>query len=217
MPEKAGAEKVLRDIEEVVRRIAQHRAMLDDLLSAQVRALLDLKDLAAKSGGDMLPGTSLPDADAALGRAALARELLSADHGASRGATPKVLLVDDDPTVRNIISHFLRKEGFVVEKAGNGGDGLAGAKAGRPDLIILDAVVPGMDGFELLSLLKKDPDTFSIPVLMLSALGEETAIVKGLEEGADYILKPFSPQVLVAEVKKILKERRDHAVDRRPL
>lgn len=207
----------MRDIEEVVRRIAQHRAMLDDLLSAQVRALLDLKDLAAKSGGDMLPGTSLPDADAALGRAALARELLSADHGASRGATPKVLLVDDDPTVRNIISHFLRKEGFVVEKAGNGGDGLAGAKAGRPDLIILDAVVPGMDGFELLSLLKKDPDTFSIPVLMLSALGEETAIVKGLEEGADYILKPFSPQVLVAKVKKILKERRDHAVDRRPL
>lgn len=217
MPEKAGAEKVLRDIEEVVRRIAQHRAMLDDLLSAQVRALLDLKDLAAKSGGDMLPGTSPPDTDAALGRAALARELLSADHGASRGAAPKVLLVDDDPTVRNIISHFLRKEGFVVEKAGNGGDGLAGAKAGRPDLIILDAVVPGMDGFELLSLLKKDPDTFSIPVLMLSALGEESAIVKGLEEGADYILKPFSPQVLVAKVKKILKERRDHAVDRRPL
>ena len=74
-----------------------------------------------------------------------------------------------------------------------------------------------MDGFELLSLLKKDPETFSIPVLMLSALGEETAIIKGLEEGADYILKPFSPQVLVAKVKKILKERRDHAVDRRPL
>jgi CheY-like chemotaxis protein len=217
VPEKGGEEKVLRDIEGVVRHIAQHRVMLDDLLSAQVRALLDLKELSVRSGGEMLPGTGLPDADAALGRAALARELLSADHGASRPAAPKVLLVDDDPTVRNIISHFLRKEGFVVEKAGNGGDGLAGAKAGRPDLIILDAVVPGMDGFELLSLLKKDPDTFSIPVLMLSALGEETAIIKGLEEGADYVLKPFSPQVLVAKVKKILKERRDYAVDRRPL
>jgi CheY-like chemotaxis protein len=217
VPEKDGAEKVLRDIEGVVRRIAQHRAMLDDILSAQVRALLDLKDLSVRSGGEMLPGTGLPDADAALGRAALARELLSADPDVSKRAAPKVLLVDDDPTVRNIISHFLRKDGFVVEKAGNGGDGLAGAKGGRPDLIILDAVVPGMDGFELLSLLKKDPDTFSIPVLMLSALGEETAIIKGLEEGADYILKPFSPQVLVAKVKKILKERRDHAVDRRPL
>jgi CheY-like chemotaxis protein len=217
VPEKDGADKALQDIEGVVRRIAQHRAMLVDLLSAQVRALLELKDLAAGSAGEMLPGTGRADADAALGRAALARELLSADPDASKQAAPKVLLVDDDPTVRNIISHFLRKEGFVVEKAGNGVDGLARAKGGRPDLIILDAVVPGMDGFELLSLLKKDPDTFSIPVLMLSALGEETAIIKGLEEGADYILKPFSPQVLVAKVKKILKERRDHAVDRCPL
>jgi DNA-binding response OmpR family regulator len=128
-----------------------------------------------------------------------------------------VLLVDDDPTTRNLISHFLRKEEFIVEKAGNGSDGLARAKSGRPDLLIIDAVVPGMGGFELLNLLKKDAATAAIPVLMLSALGEEEAIIKGLEEGADYIVKPFSPQVLVAKIKKILREQCDHAVNRRSL
>jgi DNA-binding response OmpR family regulator len=68
-----------------------------------------------------------------------------------------------------------------------------------------------------MSLLRKAPETAGTPVLMLSTLGEEAAIVKGLEEGADYIIKPFSPQILVATVRKILKERCDRALDRRPL
>lgn len=136
------------------------------------------------------------------------------DAGSPR-KMPKVLLVDDDPTTRNIISHFPRKEEFLVEKASDGNDGLARARSGKPDLLIIDAVVPGRDGFEILSLLRKAPETAGLPVLMLTSLGEEAAIVKGLEEGADYIIKPFSPQILVATVRKILKERGSHALDRR--
>lgn len=131
--------------------------------------------------------------------------------------TPKVLLVDDDPTTRNLISHFLRKENILVEKAAGGGDGLAKARNGRPDLVIVDAAVPGMDGFEILSLLKRDPETACVPVLVLSSLDEEEAIVRSLDQGADYMIKPFSPRILVAKIKQILRDGCDHAADHRRL
>lgn len=207
----------LREIQDAVRRVERHRVMLAELLSIQFQALHDLKELVERSGGPLPEGTSFPDVDAELRRTSLVLTQLTSEAEAPKRPTPKVLLVDDDPTTRNLISHFLRKEEFIVEKAGNGSDGLARAKSGRPDLLIIDAVVPGMGGFELLNLLKKDAATAAIPVLMLSALGEEEAIIKGLEEGADYIVKPFSPQVLVAKIKKILREQCDHAVNRRSL
>lgn len=207
----------LREIQDAVRRVERHRVMLAELLSIQFQALHDLKELVEGSGGPHPEGTSFPDVDAELRRTSLVLTQLTSEAEAPKRPTPKVLLVDDDPTTRNLISHFLRKEEFIVEKASNGSDGLARAKSGRPDLLIIDAVVPGMGGFELLNLLKKDAATAAIPVLILSALGEEEAIIKGLEEGADYIVKPFSPQVLVAKIKKILREQCDHAVDRRPL
>ena len=207
----------LSDIQDAVRRIGRHRTMLGEIVAVQLQALLELKDLLAKTDGAFPPGAPVLDVDAEIRNASLAARLLGGGPGPAQRATPKVLLVDDDPTTRNIISHFLRKEEFIVEKAGNGRDGLDRARDGKPDLLIIDAVVPGMDGFELLSLLRKDPATVGIPVLMLSALGEEEAVIKGLEEGADYIVKPFSPQVLVAKIKKIVREKCDHAVDRRPL
>jgi len=134
-----------------------------------------------------------------------------------RRAVPRVLLVDDDPTTRNLVAHFLRKEDIVVVKSSGGSDGLARARSDRPDLLIVDAAVPGVNGFEILSLLRRDPETRSLPVLMLSSIDDEEAIVKSLEEGADYMIKPFSPRILVAKVKRILKDVEDHAVDRRPL
>jgi len=207
----------LRAVEDAVRRVERHRTMLADLVEVQLRALLELKDLLAKTGGAVPPGTPVLDVDREIRRASQAGQLFAADPGAAKRVIPKVLLVDDDPTTRNIISHFLRKEEFIVEKAADGNDGLARARSGRPDLLIIDAVVSGLGGFEIMSHLRKSPETVSIPVLMLSTLGEETAIVKGLEEGADYIIKPFSPQILVATVRKILKERCDRALDRRPL
>jgi PleD family two-component response regulator len=207
----------LREIQDAVRHVERHRTMLAELLSVQFQALRDLKELVEKAGGAVPEGTPLPEVEAEMRRTSLVLVQITSETGGAKRATPKVLLVDDDPTTRNLISHFLRKEEFIVEKAGNGSDGLARAKSGRPDLLIIDAVVPGMGGFELLNLLKKDAATAAIPVLMLSALGEEEAIIKGLEEGADYIVKPFSPQVLVAKIKKILREQCDHAVDRRSL
>lgn len=140
-----------------------------------------------------------------------------AGSGERRPPCPRILLVDDDPTTRNLISHFLSKEDIAVVKASGGSDGLARARSDRPDLIIVDAAVPGMNGFELLSHLRRDAETRDLPVLMLSSLDDEEAIVKSLEEGADYVIKPFAPRVLVAKVKKILRDVCDHAVDRRPL
>ena len=207
----------VRKIEDAVRRVERHRIMLTELLSIQFQALRDLRELVDEAGGALPEGTPLPEVEAEMRRTSLVLAQVASETGGAKRVTPKVLLVDDDPTTRNLISHFLRKEEFIVEKAGNGSDGLARAKSGRPDLLIIDAVVPGMGGFELLTLLKRDAATAAIPVLMLSALGEEEAIIRGLEEGADYIVKPFSPQVLVAKIKKILREKSDHAVDRRSL
>lgn len=134
-----------------------------------------------------------------------------------RGAAPRVLLVDDDPTTRSLIAHFLRKEEIVVIKASGSGDGLARAKSDRPDLLIVDAAVPGINGLELLAHLKRDPETRGLPVLIVSSLDDEEVIVQSLDAEADYIIKPFSPRILVANVKKILRDATGHAFDRRPL
>lgn len=134
-----------------------------------------------------------------------------------RRPTPRVLIVDDDPTTRNLVSHFLRKEDFIVIKASDGNDGLARAKSDQPDLLIVDAASAGMDGSELVARLKREPETRDLPVLMLSSLNDEEAIVKSLDAGADYVIKPFSPRILVAMIKKILRDVADHAVNTRPL
>jgi DNA-binding response OmpR family regulator len=134
-----------------------------------------------------------------------------------RRPAPRILLIDDDPTTRNIVSHFLRKEDLVVIKASRGSDGLEMARNDRPDLLIINVAVAGVNGLELLSLLERESGTRGLPVLLLSSLDDEDAIVKSLDAGADYVIKPFSPRVLVAKVKKILRETSDHAVDRRPL
>ena len=207
----------MREFEDAVRRVERHRAMLADLVSAQAAALFEVKNLAEKAGMGPAGETVLLDVDEEIRRTTLFSGLISGAPDRPRRAAPKVLLVDDDPTTRNLISHFLRKEDIIVEKAAGGSDGLARAKSGRPDLLIVDAAVPGMNGFELLSLLKKDPETAGIPVLILSSLDEEEAIIKSLDEGADYVIKPFSPRILIAKIKKTLKDACPHAVDHRPL
>jgi PleD family two-component response regulator len=210
-------EKIAQDIEDVVRRIGQHRTMLAQITAVQAQALVELKALLKRAGGVGTGGMTPAEVDEEIRATALLREIISSRSGRPFRATPKVLLVDDDPTTRNLISHFLRKEDIIVEKAAGGSDGLARAKSGRPDLLIVDAAVPGMNGFELLSLLKKDPETSGIPVLILSSLDEEETIVKSLDEGANYIIKPFSPRILVAKVKMILRDACPHVIDHRPL
>lgn len=141
--------------------------------------------------------------EASLPKAAEKKELptaLPAKDGAKR-----ILVVDDDPTTVKIISHFLLKENYRVSTSLSGVDGLKRAFKEAPDLILLDVMMPDLNGFQFLSIYRKDEDNARIPVVILSSLSEEADVLKGLEIGAvDYITKPFSPQVLMAKIKKNL-------------
>jgi two-component system alkaline phosphatase synthesis response regulator PhoP len=118
----------------------------------------------------------------------------------------KILVVDDEPTIVNTVSAYLEREGFAVRTALDGPTALEIAKSFQPDLIVLDIMLPGMDGLELLNTLRRDSDVY---VLLLTARTEETDKIVGLTMGADdYMTKPFSPRELVARVKAILRRER---------
>src|SRR5512143_3159657 len=117
-----------------------------------------------------------------------------------------ILVVDDEPKVVQIARDYLEKNGFRVVSARDGLTALAMARHERPDLIVLDLLLPGMDGREVCRTLRRESDT---PIIMLTALAEETDQVAGLERGADdYIAKPFSPRALVARVRANLRRAR---------
>ena len=123
-------------------------------------------------------------------------------------AQPKILIVEDDPNIVKLVRYNLEKENFSVRSSRSGEEALKIAKEELPDLIILDLMLPGMDGFEVCKNLKKNPNLVSIPMLMLTARGEEVDRVVGLELGADdYVTKPFSPRELILRVKAILKRK----------
>jgi two-component system alkaline phosphatase synthesis response regulator PhoP len=115
----------------------------------------------------------------------------------------KILVIDDEPSIVNLVSAYLKPEGYVVYTATDGNAGLKAAHVFKPDLIILDLMLPGMDGIELLSRLRRESDVY---VIMLTARTEETDKIVGLSVGADdYVTKPFSPRELVARVKAALR------------
>ncbi|TVQ23432.1 MAG: DNA-binding response regulator [Spirochaetaceae bacterium] len=127
-----------------------------------------------------------------------------------RGKT--VLVVDDEKDIAELVRVTLNREGFAAECAYSGEDALARAATLRPDLIVLDLMLPGVSGIEVCKRLKTNESTRGIPVLMLTAKTEDSDIVVGLESGADdYLTKPFSPKVLVARVKTILRRERPDA------
>ncbi len=118
----------------------------------------------------------------------------------------KILAVDDDADILTLVRYNLEKEGFKVFTAESGEEALEKARKSKPDLLILDLMLPGMNGLEVCRLLKSDSATRNMPVLILTAKGEETDIVVGLELGADdYLTKPFSPRVLAARVRALLR------------
>jgi len=117
----------------------------------------------------------------------------------------KVLIVDDEPGVVKMIRYLLEKNSFVVVSATEGEEGTKLAELEKPDLILMDIMMPGIDGNEATRRLKENEVTKSIPVIMLSALGQEGDVAKSLELGAiDYIVKPFHPQELLERIKKLL-------------
>ncbi len=123
-------------------------------------------------------------------------------------ARERIFIVEDEEDIQELISYNLVKNSFSVKIFGNGEDFLSYLESDACDLILLDLMLPGMDGLEICKKLKKTPGTENIPVIMLTAKGEESDIITGLELGADdYIIKPFSPKVLVARVKAVLRRK----------
>lgn len=117
-----------------------------------------------------------------------------------------ILVVEDDPDIRELLAYALGKEGYEILQAPDGETGLRMMADRKPDLVLLDVMLPGMDGLELLRRAKSDQATRAVPVIMASARGEEADVVAGLELGADdYVTKPFSPRVLVARVRTTLR------------
>lgn len=131
-----------------------------------------------------------------------------------------ILVIDDERDLLELVRYNVEREGFDVIVAGEGRSGLDIAKKHKPDLILLDVMMPGMDGLEVCRELRRERDTEQIPVLMLTARAAESDRVVGLELGADdYLTKPFSPRELVARVKAILRrtrpaEQQGHAIRR---
>ena len=117
-----------------------------------------------------------------------------------------ILVIEDDPDIIELVRYNLGKNGFFVEVVLNGAEALQYVKKNPPSLILLDLMLPQMDGLEICRLLKAQDETRRIPVIILTAKGEETDIILGLEMGADdYVVKPFSPRELVARIRAVLR------------
>ncbi len=122
----------------------------------------------------------------------------------------KILIVEDEKDIVKMLDYNLKKEGFRTISVYDGEDALDSANREHPDLILLDLMLPGMDGLEVCKALKKENKTASIPIIMLTAKGQESDKVVGLELGADdYITKPFSPRELIARIKAVLRRVKD--------
>ena len=126
----------------------------------------------------------------------------------------KILVVDDEEDILNLVEYNLKKEGYNVTCVETGEEALEAAKSILPDLILLDLMLPGVDGIDVCKILKQDTNTAHIPIIMLTAKGEESDIVTGLEMGADdYITKPFSPRILIARIKTGLRREKQKGVE----
>ena len=120
-----------------------------------------------------------------------------------------ILIVDDEEDIIELIKYNLKNEGYAILTATTGEQAIKIAKNARPDLVVLDLMLPGIDGLEVTRHLKKNDDTMDIPIVMVTAKGEESDVVTGLELGAnDYLSKPFSPRELTARIRAILRRRR---------
>ena len=126
----------------------------------------------------------------------------------------KILMVEDEPTIREMVGFALSRAGFSYVEAADAAEAEAEILRGLPDLILLDWMLPGQSGIDFVKFLRSDPNTRSIPVIMLTARGEEEDKVRGLKDGADdYITKPFAPKELVARIEAVLRRVKIEATD----
>ena len=125
-----------------------------------------------------------------------------------------ILIVDDEEDIIELIKYNLKNEGYSILTAESGEQAIKIAKQSRPDLIVLDLMLPGMDGLEVTRYLRSNEETSDMPIVMLTAKGEESDIITGLELGAnDYISKPFSPKVLTARIRAIFRRRKKNTME----
>ena len=126
----------------------------------------------------------------------------------------KILVVDDEPDIVELVTYNLKKEGFDVSLAFDGNDALAKIRKEKFDFVILDLMLPGIQGMEICRIMRSDPQMKNIPVIMLTAKGEEIDKILGLEMGADdYITKPFSPRELLARIKTVMRRTSEKKAD----
>jgi two-component system phosphate regulon response regulator PhoB len=124
-------------------------------------------------------------------------------------ARERILVVDDEEDLLELVDYNLSKEGYRVTTVATGEEAVARARADVPDLIVLDLLLPSIDGLDVCKLLRNDARTRNVPIIMLTAKAEEADVVTGLEVGADdYLTKPFSPRVLLARIKAVLRRRK---------
>jgi len=124
----------------------------------------------------------------------------------------RILVVDDEEDILELVRFNLSREGYNVMLAGSGEKAIDITRKQLPHLIVLDLMLPGIDGLAVTRILKNNPDTRQIPIVMLTAKGEEPDVVAGLELGADdYVTKPFSPRILLARVRAVLRRKQDEA------
>jgi CheY-like chemotaxis protein len=162
-----------------------------------LKKMQKLLGIRARSGGEADPST----VDAS-------RALDPIEGPAESDAPQKILLIYHDPATIRILRYFLEKENYQVLACSNGPDGLKKAAQERPDVVLLDILLPAMDGYQVLGRLKRDEKTARIPVFVLSVLAQEADILKAIEGGAaDYFIKPFSPQIIIAKIRRALKAR----------
>lgn len=121
-----------------------------------------------------------------------------------------VLIIDDEEDIRDILAYNLKKEGFAVHTAQNGVDGIALAKSLLPDVVLLDVMMPEMDGIEVCEILRSNPDTKNLRICFLTARSEDYSQIAGLDAGADdYVAKPIKPKVLISRLKALMRRNSD--------
>jgi len=171
-------------------------------LEREIKALKKMQKLLgirARAGEeDLSPASELSPA------------LVPAEEGAETDAAHRILIIYNDPGTVRVLRYFLEKENYEVFACSSGPDGLQKAMKERPDLILLDVLLPGLDGYQVLSRLKKNEKTARIPVFVLSLLSQEADILKAIDNGAaDYFTKPFSPQIIIAKIRRALRVRHE--------
>jgi twitching motility two-component system response regulator PilH len=135
---------------------------------------------------------------------AKARELAGAQNRVGAMAIRKILIVDDSPTERHVLNDMLTKSGYEVVASDNGEDAILKAKSLKPDLILMDVVMPGLNGFQATRAISRDPDTRSIPIILCTSKSQETDKIWGMRQGArDYIVRPVNRDELLEKIATI--------------